>query len=433
MYNSSQIFLLHSLAGEHGPLGKEFVFNFPTVYDTSYDPTVMISTPSTNPVSVNVSVPGINFNTKSTVTREHHTEIELPRSAHMSLVGTAQDKTIIVRADEKVSVYGIGSKLRASDGFTALPTYALGKKYMILTHVPLRSSTPSLVSISSLGEETDVQILLPDQRQINITLNTYHSYQVHDGSDDLSKSVVEANNAIAVMAGVELSIGPDGTGDDGILEMLPSISNFGQNFVLTPFKGRTQGYVYRVITPTKVNISITKLGSVDLDAGEMYEGDVLNDSITLISSEKPVFVMQYMKGKADRKGDSAMVIVPPTEMFGGDITFPVYFASGYTHYISIIAQCSDRQGLMYDNTVLNNGFDTLSHNGWCAVRSEVTSGTRNVNHMDPDVTFSVVVYGFRTHHGYAYTAGFNAISGEFHDKKFMFFRFLLFCKNKSKF
>ena len=425
--------MLHSLAGEHGTLGEEFVFNFPTCYDTDYSPTLMISTPSINSVSVNVSVSGIKFDTKSTVTREQHAEIELPTSTYMSLVDSAQNKTIIVRADEEVSVYGISCKLRHSDGFTMLPSYALGKKYMILTHKPYRQkSKASLISISSLGEETDVQIALPDQRQINIKLNAYQSYQVHDGSSDLSKSVVEANNAIAVMAGVEISDGPDGTGDNGMLEMLPSISNFGQNFVLVPFKGRTQGYVYRIITPTKVSISITNIGSVDVDAGKMYEGDVLDDSITLISSEKPVLVMQYMKGYADGKGDSAMVIVPPTEMFGGDITFPV-FASGYTHYISIIAQCSARQGLIYNNAMLNDGFDTLSQDCWCAFRSEVTFGTHDVKHTDPDVTFCVVVYGFKPHDGYTYTAGFNAISCEFHVAyiKAIFYHFM-FCKNKFK-
>ena len=429
--------MLHSLAGEHGTLGKEFVFNFPTCHYTDYSPTVMISTHSTNSVSVNVSVSGIKFNTKSTVTREQHAEIELPTLTYMSLVDSAQNKTVIVRADEEVSVYGISCQFKESDGFTMLASYALGKKYLILTHEPA-SKSHSLISISSLGEETDVQITLPDQRQINITINAYQSYQVHDGSNDLSRSIVEANNAIAVMAGVEISRGPDGTGYVGMLEMLPSISNFGQSFVLAPFKGRTQGYVYRVITPAKFNISITKLGSVDLDAGEMYEGDVLNDSITLISSEKPVLVMQYMKGRSDGKGDSAMVIVPPTKMFAGDITFPVYNSSihsDYKHYINIIAECSARQGLTYDNTVLNDSFDTISQDGWCAFRSEVTSGTHDVNHTDPTVIFSVVVYGFKQkpYLGYAYTAGFNAISGEFHNIKFMFYRFILFCKNKFKF
>ena len=63
--------------------------------------------------------------------------------------------------------------------------------------------------------------------------------------------------------------------------------------------------------------------------------------------------------------------------------------------------------------MLNHGFDTISQDGWCAFRSEVTPGTHDVKHTDPDVTFSVIVYGFKFRYGYAYTAGFNAISGEF--------------------
>ena len=70
----------------------------------------------------------------------------------------------------------------------------------------------------------------------------------------------------------------------------------------------------------------------------MYEGDVSDDSITFISSDKPEFVMQYMKGIADERGDGAMVIVPPTEMFARGITFPVYnslIGSGWKYYINI--------------------------------------------------------------------------------------------------
>ena len=408
--------MLHSFAGEHGTLGKEFVFNFPTPARENHAPTLMISTPSTNPVSVTVSVPGINFNTNSTVTRKEHAEIELPTSTYLSLTSSTQDKTVIVNADEEVSVYGMGGRAHFSGGFMAIPTHALGKKYMILTHASAYSFAPCYFSVSALEDKTDVQVTLPDQQPITITLNAYQTYQVHDGNNDLSRSVVEANKPIAVMAGVELAKVAKSTASNGLLEQLPSIDNFGENFVLAPFKGRKNGYIYRIATPEKVKIYISNIGLVDLDPGDMYEGDVTDDSITSITSDKPILVVQFMKGSTDSNGNSGMVIVPSTEMFVRDITFPVYDSpefSDYTFYINIITQCSSKQGLHYDNTVLKNDFDTISHDGMCAFRSEVTSGTHNVNSTDPDVTFSVVVYGFRRHQGYAYTAGFNAISGEF--------------------
>ena len=408
----------YSFAGKHGTLGKEFVFNFIIPWNTNLPPTVMISTPSTNPVSFNISVPGLNFYKQGSVTQEQHSETELPKETYLSLLTSVQDKTVMVTADGEISVFGINSRGTETDGFMALPTHALGKKYMVLTYGPEAGyNYPCLLSFSALGEKTDVHVTLPDQQQISITLKAYQSYQIYDRYSDLSGSVVESNKTIAVMAGVEITSVPRGVlGDDGLVEMLPSVDSFGQNFVLAPFKGRERGYFYRIITPTKVKINVTKIGLVDLDAGKIYDGDVSDDSITLISSDNPVQVMQYMKGTGDGKGDVAMVTVPPTELFAKNVIFPVYncpIFNDYKYFINIIAQCSDRQGLMFDETALDDDFDTISEDGMCAFRSEVTFGTHNVDHTDTDVTFSVVVYGFRKTNSYAYSAGFNVIAGEF--------------------
>ena len=419
--NNNIVFVsfIYSFTGQSGTLGTQFVFNFPMPFDPVNSPTVLISTPSLNPVSVSVSVPGIGFYTQNIITRDQHAEVVLPSSAYLELVSYSQNKTVVVSADDKVSVYGVTSYGYHGDGFVSLPTNALGKKYMVVTYGPtFSSSKPSEFSISALEDETDIQINLPDSIQnISVTLKAYQSYQFYDGYNDLTGSVIDANKPIAVLAGVELADVPDGNGPDGLLEMLPSVDSFGSNFILAPFKNRTQGYVYRVITPTKVNISISGIGyfhDFDLDAGQMYEGDVLGDAITLITSDKPVLIMQYMKGDRDDMGDAAMIIVPPKEMFAGNVTFPVYdspYYSDYRYYINIVSECSDGQGLMYDDTLLDDGFDTISRNGMCAFRSEVNPGTHSVGHINSDATFAVLVYGFMRYYGIAYPAGYNVLLG----------------------
>ena len=447
IFNSSyklQNVLLSLFLGKHGTLGKMFVFNFPQPNFAPYPPTVMISTPSITPVSVNVSVPGINFFVESTTSREKHAAIDLTQSTYLSLDSYVQNKTVIISANGEVSVYGTTSYGYNGEGFMALPTHALGKKYMILAYTPssVKPSGPTNAefSVSALEKETYVQITLPDQRQISITLKAYQSYQVNDKSNDLSGSFVEANEPIAVMAGNIMAEVPKGSEGDDLLEQLPSIDNFGQNFVLAPFQGRTNGYVYRVISSTKVNITITNIGSVDIEAGEFYEGGVLDDSITFISSDKPILVAQFMNGISDNLGDTAMVVVPPTEMFAGNITFPVYgnprpTIGDYEYHISIIAQCSDGQGLIYDDdSLLNNGFDTKSRDGMCVFRSKATPGMHDLKHMDPDVTFSVVVYGYRDFNAYAYHAGFNVISGKLkYVLGFIIYRTLNLVKNIKPF
>ena len=428
-------FFYFPLIGKQGTLGKEFVFNFPTPWYTGYPPTVMVSTLSTDPVLVSVTVSGIGFYAQSTVTHEQHAEFELPKEAYLDLVDHPQNKTVMVSAAEDVSVFGMICRGVDPDGFIALPTQATGIQYRVLTYGSTYSSSyPCEFSISALQEETNVKMYLSNNQTVNITLNAHESYLVYDGINDLTGSVVEANKPISVLAGVEWAEVPDGNGGDSLLEMLPSTYSYGCKFVLSPFKDRTQGYVYRVISSTNVTtaLSISGIGLVDLNAGEIYEGDVLDDIITFISSNKPISIMQFMKGFDDGMGDTAMVIVPPTEMFAGNVTFPAYGSifSKTNCYINIVAQCSTEQGFLYDDTASVGDIETISRDGICAFRTEVKSGTHTIGHVDPSVTFSVVVYGFEHGDAFAYPAGFNALPskfGHFLFIYFFFFGFVLFC------
>ena len=64
---------------------------------------------------------------------------------------------------------------------------------------------------------------LPGQEQISFSLNKYQAYQILDGVNDLTGSIVEANKPISVMAGVEVASVPDGVGADGLLEQLGQV------------------------------------------------------------------------------------------------------------------------------------------------------------------------------------------------------------------
>ena len=113
---------------------KSFFFNFPTPHVASYAPIVMITTPSITPVNVNISVPGIGFYQETTTIRQRHAEIALPTSTYLELSSDVQDKTVIVRADAGVSVYGMTSEGYHPGAFLAIPENKLGMDYLVVCY-----------------------------------------------------------------------------------------------------------------------------------------------------------------------------------------------------------------------------------------------------------------------------------------------------------
>ena len=404
-------FVTHSIADtRHGTLGTEFVFTFPRPVYPETKPIVMISTPSTDTVTFNLSISGIGYEYSGTTTRNKHADIYLPTTTYLDLVDSIQEKTVLVLASAEVSVYGLSGN-PAGDGFNAIPSYAFGKKYFGLTFKGCCLSYPGELAISAVEDKTEVQVNLPNAQIINFTLNAFQSFLVIDGGD-LTESVIQANKAIAVMAGTSLStIGKGLGGPDGLLEQLPPVESYGYNFILTPFQGRPEtGYVYRVITPKNASITISNNGVVKLQAGKMYEDEILDDSIIKISSDTPVLVMQYSKSEVNKNGDPAMSIIPPTELFSGNVTFPRH--NSWTYRINIVVKCSHAQGLTYDDSTPVTNFETLILDDMCVYRNSVPAGTHSVGHIDPDVTFFVLVYGLHYNHVAMYPAGFNVRSGE---------------------
>ena len=382
---------------------------------------------SRDKVQVNVSVPGIGIHITTNTTRFKHAEVylEMPFS-HQQLISAVQNKTVIVQATQDVSVIGMSDDFKIGS-FLAIPLRALGTQYYVSSFHESSANFYSGFSISSVADETDIKINPNTGDSIHIQIDSYQTVQIHDGYNDLSGWFIESNKPIAVMAGT-VEIGKPWGHPRGyaLLEQLPSIDNFGFTFNLAPFMplydyskpwiAGNEGYQYRVISPQNSVITIRKVGgyrTLELGAGEVYRGSETDDTITTITSDNPIFVAQYMnpyREADDLYDDSSMIIVPPTELFASsNITFPVYciFLPNQKCYINIVIQCSQVNGLTYDGAVQVSNWDSISLKEMCVYRSEITCGTHRVEHMDPNVTFSVTVHWFGDKYAFANTVGYN--------------------------
>ena len=346
----------------------------------------------------------------------------MPESARVDFGTGKNSKTIIVRSNGFVSVFGIDNEHYAGDGFFVLPSSQLGTRYRIASYTPQKkgdgSSFPSFFSVSALAnDETLIDFMTKSGEEYSIRLAPFESFRF-DGEDneDITGTVLVAGKPVAVLSGVQADIPANvQTGGDGLLSMFPPEESWGTNFVMAPYMERKSGYLYRVISTNQTTtLTISNVGTIQIQGNECYEGDVTGDTMVRIISDLPVMVVQYMKGfstESPNKGDPSMLIIPPLQSFGSYVTFPVIprTRTGHVFYINVIIDCINAPGLIFDDSTPMSGWNTLktSDNEFCAVRGNVGSGVHSVGHSNPLVKFSVIIYNSQElASSYVYPAGF---------------------------
>ena len=135
--------------------------------------------------------------------------------------------------------------------------------------------------------------------------------------------VVEGCGKINVFSGARSSHVTKGNCGSGIngrdhlyTQVLPTAA-LGKDYVLMPFSGQTGGYAYKVIAAkdtTKVYVNGTLVNTI-LKAGQWIYGHITTAVATSISTDKPAYVVQYMKngvcsGLGGSAGDPAIFISP---------------------------------------------------------------------------------------------------------------------------
>ena len=371
------------------------------------NPHVHLTTSSPLPVHTSLTIPNTGYVVNKTVSQSTPADIRLSVDV-VGIVGLMRgdgkvyNKTIIVRSEEEVSVHVINREFAAGDGYVVYPISHVGTEYYVASYTPYHPIYPSFFCISSPYDNTLVNIKTKAGKSHSVNLMQYESFRF-DGEDyeDLSGTFVQGNKPIAVISGVFTKIPTDVCCSDSIIEQLVSTNYWSTSYILSPFQTLDSGYIYRVYSMnTNTTLSISdKLNTVQLGAESFYEGGVTGDKLVTVTANYPVMIVQYIKGwhtNDPYRGDPSMVIIPPVTSFAHDIvTFPVIeFTNYHEHYINVITECDNVDGLLFDNTITMRDWERLTTDDqvMCCVRGSVTTGQHSVSHTDPMAPFSVLVY-----------------------------------------
>lgn len=362
-----------------------------------------------------VEISSIDFEESFTVGANSLITVAIPDEAMITGINTIDDLGIHITSDNPVTVYGLNQRAFTTDAYLSIPVNGWGSEYRIMAYGQGNFLNGSQMGIVANTDGTIVTITPTAAFSSNlanvpfqITLNEGETYQGRTGAySDLTGSLITSNHPVGVFGGHLCANVPiEFQACDHLVEMLPPVSTWGQNFVTTPFAERENGDVFRVLaSEDNTTITINSVLVATLNTGEFYETTL--EIPSSIQTSNPALVAQYMQGTAvdgpDFPGDPAMVIVAPVEQFIGNYTVSTPATGFETNHLNIVV---DNNGLgtilLNDAPIAIEEFTAIPGTNFNSAQIPIELGTYT---LSSTTAFGVLVYGANPSDSYAYPGG----------------------------
>ncbi len=372
--------------------GTEFVFGFhPAWEESGPNNALKIYVSSAVPTQVRLTIPAFGDEPImiKTVMPNDITEFSLQPATGQpySRGGGGQTKTleptqvwrgrgIIVEADAPIICYGVTRYRYTSDGFLAVPTHALSKKYIVSAYRETadfnnQSLTPYADIIGvfdktkvtfSFGGNNNAWIRTLDGKKwkptdvLSTQLNRGDFWLIasEGAQSDLGGSLVSANKPIAVLSGSHCAYIPtQNSACDFIIEQELPLIAWGKKYHVTNIVDRKYSSMIRIFVKEPgttyykngveqgtiySNWGIEDIAWIERRATSENEGNVPS----VYSADKPFNVVQYNTGMSEDgiASDPFQMMLTPVEQFQNEIIFNtpgIRGGYGFTrNYINVV-------------------------------------------------------------------------------------------------
>ena len=415
----SMIFALFTVTG-FGQLvdsyGNEFWIAFPENFDVTEENThLQLFIAAKQSSAVQIDIEQIGFSLDTIVGANEIITVAIPLSAMLNAINTVQTKGIHVMSDNEIIIYGLNQRDFSTDAYVAIPIDALGNEHYVMAYSSPGSTARSQFALVATVDNTVVTILSPAELGSNsanipftVTLNEGETVQYRGttGQDVTGTHIVSTAPIGVFGSNLCANVTPNISYCDHLVEMVPSIDKWGQNFVTAPFAGRENGDIYRVMASTENTVvSVNGVNSTLATPGNFYEFNL--DIPSYITADKPVLIAQYMQGNLadndDLNGDPSMTILTPTEQFLGDYIISTPATGFVTHHINLVIPTGSISSLVLDGLPISVSlFTEVAGSGHSIAQVPVSEG---VHALSASAAFGVAIYGTNNDDSYAYTGG----------------------------
>lgn len=230
-------------------------------------------------------------------------------------------------------------------------------------------------------------------------------------SDDLSGTLVESDEPVAVMGFVQCVNMPDSSVSacDHVVQQLPSVDNWGTTFAVPDLQPRAR-YTLRVAAARAgTEVRIDGALAATLAAGEVHTSAQTGD--VLVTTSRPTLVAQYAHGINDPAdagsgtGDPFMMLIPSTEQFLNAYTVATAGANFTSHYVNLVTSTAGTSGITRGGVAVPAGSFTEiggAGSGIWAATVAIGNGTHRFEGVEP---FGVFTYGWTSADSYGYPGG----------------------------
>uniref|UniRef100_H9GN41 VWFD domain-containing protein n=1 Tax=Anolis carolinensis TaxID=28377 RepID=H9GN41_ANOCA len=295
---------LHAIAS----VGQEFITAFMQNYKLDYPQIqfqLFISSYS-SPAAVTVSVYKSQFESHFVVGQAQTVAVKLP--AEVEMVGTVKFcSTVLVRADQDISVLALNSKKNSADATIVYPVHSLGNEYYVLTPPGELPNSYKEFSVIAWHDDTTVEIYLkgsvrfqeriyPAGSKLSVVLPPYEAVQFQS-QEDLSGTLIRADHPVAVLSGHTCA--HKNTNCNHVVEQLQPVSNWGQEFFILPLTFQ-MNYDLAYIVASQYTVVTYVSGRIhtnyNLVAGQVLQLKVTRSSPIYITANVGIQVFFFCTG-----------------------------------------------------------------------------------------------------------------------------------------
>ncbi|MEK0421411.1 MAG: hypothetical protein RLZZ161_1262, partial [Bacteroidota bacterium] len=367
-----------------------------------------------------------------------------PQGSEFNAADLNSKRGLRIVAKDPVNVYCMNLEQNRSDGTFVMPYESIPQApvFYVTAYTPTQkpsSFMPSQFAIIAMDNNVTVEITpsvrtkggKPAGTAYTVSMSRGQVYQVQsdpadgnvsDGTSlvgDLTGTRIRVINGcgkINVFCGMKSVKIPNtscGIAVDHIYTQLFPTSVLGTKHVVMPFKDQTKGYVVRVLATkpnTKISVDGTYIGSTR-NAGQYYYLDQTTSVAKCITSDSPIYVVQYMKnggtcaGTTGNVGDPAILIMPDqAQKMLKTVVGTATTSNMNKHYVNVLVATKAKGLVKLNGTLVSStAFTDVPCAGHSYAQLNVNNPSSNV--IECDSGLIAVAYGVGQYESYSYCSG----------------------------
>jgi len=324
--------------------GKEFRFAFIENYGSFEKISFAVSlekVPTT--VSISCGTYSASFLIRRLDTVFDFTKFGSPKASNFD-----PSRSILITANNPIALYAMNNASNSSDISAITPSERIpgNPVYYVNTYrgdESLGKANNSLFSVVAIDDSCLINIMPTADSKYNLTKNTPFTILLRKGQvyqeqamDSQSFAGTKVWNSLgckkfAVFEGAKCSYvdysTPTCKGCDHLYNQSRPLQYLGKKFTTLPYFGFTLGYLYQIVaTENNTSILIDGVFVKNMNQGEVYIVNQLNNVSVCIEADRPISVVELMKsgdcnGQNDNLGNPSLMTVIPDEQLTTKVGF----------------------------------------------------------------------------------------------------------------